>query len=262
MSKPRVIVDVETVGCDWASLADEEVTYLVGRARGDDEKARAVVAREALGLSGLTGSAVLVGMLNPDTGKGRLHLWPAADAPDGAVIAAGERVRERTDGRIGVVLASDETMLLRAFWDDLAQYEQVISFNGRGFDGPFLVHRSVALGVSMTHDLVPNRYSDSHIDLMDRLSCYGATSRYTLDFWCRRLGIPSPKAMGMSGGDVERLWREGRLAELCTYNVGDLCATAALFGKYIAAYGTIQRIPPVADPGAASTAAISLCEVS
>lgn len=255
MTRSRVIIDIETVGCDWASLSDEERTYLAERAPGDDSAAKEQVAHDRLALSALTGEIVLVGMLNPRTGGKHLHVrWPPSH-PMGMPILPiptvtvdltfgnlEEAVGEREVGSRCVVVWPDEASLLEAFWHDLAHYDQIISFNGRAFDGPYLMHRSLILGVPVGRDLVPNRYHDSHLDLMDRLSCYGATrDRYSLDFWCRRLGIPSPKDGGVNGADVERLWREGKLAELCRYNAGDLTATAALFQKHAVAFGNLLR---------------------
>lgn len=262
MTRSRVVIDIETVGCDWASLSDDERTYLIERAPGDDPATKEQAARDRLALSALTGEIVLVGMLNPKTHRGKIHyVRPVLLSP----LPAGrgsERGRDQSEtpgvGQLPDVLTTnaadgdafraeaqlvecpDESSLLRAFWKDLAHYDQIISFNGRAFDGPFLMHRSMILDVPVGRDLVPNRYHDSHLDLMDRLSCYGATrDRYSLDFWCRRLGIPSPKDGGVNGADVERLWREGKLADLCRYNFGDLRATAALLEKYAAAFGNL-----------------------
>lgn len=253
MTRSRVIMDIETIGCDWAALSDEERAYLTERALGDDPAAKEQVARDRLALSALTGEIVLVGLLNPRTGKGKIHYVRCGCPTPGVgqsetpgvgqlpdVLTTGAADGDAFRAEVQLVGWPDETSLLSAFWQDLTHYDQLISFNGRSFDGPYLMHRSLILGVPVGRDLVPNRYHDSHLDLMDRLSCYGATrDRYSLDFWCRRLGIPSPKDGGVNGADVERLWREGKLAELCRYNAGDLTATAALFQKYAAAFGNL-----------------------
>lgn len=262
-SRKRVVFDVETIGCRWEDFSDEEREYLVEKAkkeRGDEHTAQGKLA-----LSPLTGELVLIGMLNPDTRKGRVHVrWPPSHSfPMGLqMLPTHPIVAEHAFGDLdaaassettscGVCVWPDEASLLCAFWEDMAHYDQVISFNGRSFDGPIAMIRSMALDVPISRDLVPNRYYDEHIDLADRLTGYGAMrERYTLDFWCGRLGIPSPKQV-MHGADVERVWRAGELAKLCAYNaVGDLCATAALFAKYAAAYGSVHRINAVTTTGA------------
>jgi hypothetical protein len=75
-----------------------------------------------------------------------------------------------------------------------------------------------------------NRYGSDHVDLMDRLSFFGATRRrYSLDIWCRTLGIHSPKEQGISGADVQRYFQDGRFAEIARYCARDLQATRELY---------------------------------
>ena len=38
----------------------------------------------------------------------------------------------------------------------------------------------------------------SRCDLLDQLTFYGASRRFSLDFYCRAFGIPSPKAGGVT----------------------------------------------------------------
>lgn len=257
----RVVFDVETIGCRWEDFSDEEREYLIEKAERDG--GNAVTARSKLALSPLTGEIVLIGILNPDTGKGKVHVrWPPSHPLPRTVLPVPATLVTASFGDLNAAASTettrcevdvwpDEASLLRAFWDDVVRYDQVISFNGRAFDGMMTMLRSFHHGVEITRDLVPNRYHDSHLDLADRLTGYGAMrDRYTLDFWCRRNGIPSPKADGITGADVERLWRAGDLARLCRYNAaGDLVATSALFARYVTAYGVIHRIPAIGVSG-------------
>jgi len=244
-SLKRVVLDVETTGCRWEDFSDVERERLIRKADGDED-----AARRKLALSPLTGELVLIGTMDPDTGHARIHVrWPPSLPPltqplrsEVATVALCAAVSADPTA-CGVHVWPDEAELLRAFWVDAARYDQVISFNGRAFDGPFLMIRSMVLGVEISRGLVPPRYNDAHLDLMDRLTCFGAMRGWhPLDFWCRRLGIPSPKDGGVHGADVERLWRAGDLASLCRYNFGDLRATTALFRKYAVAFGKIQAI--------------------
>jgi hypothetical protein len=76
---------------------------------------------------------------------------------------------------------------------------------------------------------MPNRYSDAHIDLFDRLTFFGATQRrFGLDLWCRALGIESPKEE-ISGQDVGEMFGAGRYVDIARYCVRDVRATAELF---------------------------------
>ena len=71
---------------------------------------------------------------------------------------------------------------------------EIITFNGRGFDCPFILIRSAVHKIKPTKDLMPNRYNGVHIDLLDQLTFYGASRRkFSLDMWCKTFGIKAPK---------------------------------------------------------------------
>jgi predicted PolB exonuclease-like 3'-5' exonuclease len=107
-----------------------------------------------------------------------------------------------------------------------------VTFNGRGFDGPFLMLRSAALGIPATKNLVGYRYSlRPHTDLLDVLSFFGASRKWTLDFACKALGIESPKEQGIDGYSVGPYYRSGRLREIALYCRRDVEATARLYQK-------------------------------
>lgn len=236
--RTRVVVDIETIGVRWEELSEPEQEYLTRRSAHEDPDVQRYAAQDRLALSPLTGEIVAIGLLNPDTGKGRIHLFlpPGDRCGDERGVTTGknyEFLGVRPD--IVTVGWDTEAAALKASWADLQKYDQIISFHGRVFDGPFLMIRSMANGVPIGRNLAGNRYDDAHIDLKDRLSFFGINPSYSLDFWCRRLGIPSPKE-GMKGPDVQVHWREGDIASICTYLAGDLRATAELFRKYAAAF--------------------------
>lgn len=212
---PRVIFDIETVGADFNTLDDQAQEYLLKAARTDEERA---LVPEQLSFSPLTGSIVAIAMLNPDTGKGAVYYQkPGA--------AAEEREED------GIVYATgDEKGILEKFWRTLAFYDQFVTFNGRAFDGPFLMVRSAVHQVKPSKNLVPYRYGDEHIDLYDRLGFFGAVRRtMSLHMWCQALGIPSSKANGVTGYDVPRLFAEGRADDIARYCMDDVRATAELW---------------------------------
>jgi predicted PolB exonuclease-like 3'-5' exonuclease len=123
--------------------------------------------------------------------------------------------------------------MLAAFWEHAERYRQIITFNGRGFDAPFLHIRSAMLDVSATRNLVPARYTtDQHFDLMDQLTFYGATRKFSLDFLCRSFGIDSPKQQGVTGSDVGELFAADRIEDIVEYNYRDLLATRELFLRW------------------------------
>ncbi|MFH1098806.1 MAG: ribonuclease H-like domain-containing protein, partial [Candidatus Uhrbacteria bacterium] len=225
-ARDRLVIDIETVGFRWDDIPERVRGRLVKRAKGDE-----AVARSSLALSPTTGHVVLVGMFNPDTRHGEILV-------EGPTVLCSEAVGDdetsaalARDGiKLRVVAFGGEGELLKAFWERVIKYGQIVTFNGRSFDGPFLMVRSIVNNVVVRRNLVGNRYADYHLDLMDRLACFGATSSCSLDEWCVALGIPSPKD-GHSGADVEQLWNAGDRRALCQYSAGDLRATAALLER-------------------------------
>lgn len=213
----RVVVDIETVGVQFDSLDPQAQEYLLKGARTDEERA---LVPEQLSFSPLTGYIVAIAMLNPDSDKGVVYYQtPGIEAKefekDGVLYSSGT-----------------ERDILQKFWTALSFYQQIVTFNGRSFDGPFLMVRSAVSKIRPTRNLVPNRYWDDHIDLYDRLGFFGATRRtMTLHMWCQALGIKSSKVSdnGISGHEVGRFFSEGRYLEIAEYCFGDIRATAELF---------------------------------
>jgi hypothetical protein len=222
MSK-KIVIDIETIGKDFESFDEMSQEYLLKYAETDEEIAE---AKEALSFSPLTGEIVAIGMLNPDTDKGAVYF----QAPDTPTEPFDEE---------GIQFAADtEEGILKRFWEAVRHYDQIITFNGRGFDAPFLMIRSAIHKLQPSKELMPNRYSSlSHVDLLDQLTFFGSVRRkFSLHMWCKAFGIKSPKEEGVTGHEVKSLFNEGRYTDIARYCVGDLHATKDLFeywDKYI-----------------------------
>ena len=98
------------------------------------------------------------------------------------------------------------------------------------------------LGIAPSRQLVGNRYNLSeHVDLMDLLSFHGAVrDRFNLEYWCRRFGVQSPKAI-LDGSQVDRFYREGKIDTIADYCLRDCRATAELYQKL---HCTLLRVFP------------------
>ena len=116
-------------------------------------------------------------------------------------------------------------------------YETIVTFNGRGFDVPFIYLRSALLNVAISRkDWLGYRYqTEPHCDLAEQLTFYGvsgrdgAARRFNLDFYCKAFGIESPKTHGVTGMDVGPLLAEGRFREIAEYCLRDVKATVLLY---------------------------------
>ncbi|MDD3498113.1 MAG: ribonuclease H-like domain-containing protein [Candidatus Moranbacteria bacterium] len=212
-----IIVDIETAGIDFESLDERSREYLLKYALTDAEKRE---AKERLGLSPLTGEIVAIGILNPKTKKGAVYYQ--------GVKADKERFEEE---EIHFESGSEEEML-EIFWKNISKYKQVVTFNGRSFDAPYIHLRSAINKVKPSRNLMPYRYDyRTHCDLLEQLTFYGATRRFTLDFYLKRFGIKSSKENGVEGSQITQMFREGKTKEIARYCAKDVKATAELF-KY------------------------------
>lgn len=213
----RIVIDIETVGVGWDDLEEAEQAYLLQHAPTSEEQQR---TKDHLALSPLTGRVVAIGMMNPDSGKA---LVLAEGIP-------GEAASWRPEPGVEFWTGS-ESEILERFWDVVKRYQQVVTFNGRSFDGPFLMLRSLALGIPASRNLVPGRYrTTEHLDLLEVLTFFGLTRKYSLDFFCRRLGLETPKTR-LTGKDVGRMYQEGRMEDIARYCLDDVRATAQLLAR-------------------------------
>jgi DNA polymerase elongation subunit (family B) len=124
----------------------------------------------------------------------------------------------------------NEAELLRAFWALCSRAETVVTFNGRGFDIPFLVTRSLIHGIPARVDLLSQRYAlRPHLDLFELLTQRGRGPS-KLDVVCWALGIESPKEV-MDGSMVAPAYARGEIVKIAEYNAHDVRATAAIYRK-------------------------------
>jgi hypothetical protein len=210
----RIIFDIETRGKDFETLDRPTQEYLLKYAGTEDEKEE---IKDRLSFYPLTGEIIAIGLLDPDTQKGKVFFQNVGDPllpfeEDGVLYETGT-----------------EKEILEKFWTVIKGSKQFITFNGRSFDCPFILIRSAVHKIKPRRDLMPNRYSDTHIDLLDQLTFYGASrKRFSLDMWCRVFGIKSPKEDGITGYEIKDLFKSGRYLDIARYCVGDLRATREL----------------------------------
>jgi DNA polymerase elongation subunit (family B) len=178
--------------------------------------------RDQLSLSAVTASVVAIGLVNPDSRQG-FALYDDRHGPLGS-IAMPEGYA--CAGLVG----GDEATILQRFWTMIAQYDRVITYNGRGFDVPFLMQRALLRGVTVSCNLMPPRFSGTrvHLDLMEVLTQFGATRRTSLAAWVTAAGLSDPKAGPVRGEQVGAAFREGRTREIVEYCMRDVVATAQL----------------------------------
>jgi DNA polymerase elongation subunit (family B) len=226
----KLVFDIETSALPLENFDEVQREYLLREVEKiPDEAARATKREEVLrqfSLWPFTAQVVCVAMLNAETQRGQV-LFLAEDFDDEP--KEGEPVK--------FVPCADEAELLAAFWDVAKHYDEIVTFNGRGFDVPFLYLRSAQLNVPISKkNWLGYRFAtEPHCDLAEQFTFYnvsgrdGAARKFNLDFYCKAFGIDSPKAHGVTGMDVSKLLAEGKCREIAEYCLRDVRATVELY---------------------------------
>ncbi len=217
----KLVIDIETVGLPWEELDPYVREYLI---KGlTDEGAEET--RRAGGLSPFRGKIVAIGVINIEDGRScALYEVP------GQTEVSTDRSGLRT------YISGTEKQILERFWTFFDSNSRFISFNGRQFDGPFLMIRSAIHGVVPKRDLVGYRYGfHPNCDLREALNFFGTTNskqfKFNLDLACKTFGVQTSKSEGIDGRSVETWYRAGRHREIAEYCLEDVRATAELYDK-------------------------------
>lgn len=226
----KLVFDIETAALPLDQFDEAQLEYLFREAeKATDEPTRLTRRTEIerqLNLWPFTAHVVCIAMLNADTSRGQV-LFVAEDyEPD-----------EGEAGPVEFVPCMDEVELLTAFWDVAKHYDEIVTFNGRTFDVPFLYLRSAILNVPISRkDWLGYRFqTEPHCDLAEQLTFYGvsgrdgAARRFNLDFYCKAFGIDSPKSHGVTGLDINQLLAQGKYREIAEYCLRDVRATVELY---------------------------------
>src|SRR5712691_10062030 len=217
----KLVIDIETVGTPWEDHDAYVREYLIkgkSEAEAEEEKRRGA-------LSPFNSNIVAIGVVNAETGKScALYEVPGQT-----------ELITRKDGH-RTLISGSEKQILERFWDYLDKGDRFISFNGRQFDGPFLMVRSAIHGIKPKRDLIGNRYRfHPNCDLREVLNFNGTVNarqmRFNLDLACKSFGIVSSKADGMDGRSVETMYRAGRHEDIALYCLQDVRATSELYLK-------------------------------
>jgi len=217
----KLVIDIETVGMPWEEHDSYVREYLIkgmNEAEAEEEKRRGA-------LSPFTGRIVAIGVVNAETGRS-CAMYEVPGQTEVVTVKDGNRT----------MISGTERQILEKFWEFLDKDDRFISFNGRQFDGPFLMIRSAILGLPPKRDLIGNRYRfHPNCDLREVLNFNGTINprqmRFNLDLACKSFGIVSSKTDGMDGRAVETLYRAGRHEDIALYCLEDVRATCELYLK-------------------------------
>jgi 3'-5' exonuclease len=244
-----LVFDIETTALPLENFDEAQQEYLFREA----DKLGDATARDArreeitkfMSLWPFTSQVVCIAMLNAETQRGQT-IYVSDDFEDGQdedpLAASKQPVSPKSDGGgsedgVKFIPCADETELLAQFWEAAKNFNSVVTFNGRGFDVPFIYLRSALLNVPISKkNWLGYRYAtEPHCDLAEQFTFYnvsgrdGAARRFNLDFYCKAFGIESPKSHGVTGMDVGALLAAGKFRDIAEYCLRDVRATVELY---------------------------------
>lgn len=225
-----LVFDIETSALPLDNFDEAQQEYLFREcekiADETGREARRAELRQMCNLWPFTAQVVCIAMLNVESQRGQ------------SLFIAEDFQEELDDvAPVKFIACADEAELLGQFWDAAKKFDNVVTFNGRGFDVPFIYLRSAILNVPISKkNWLGYRYAtDPHCDLAEQLTFYsvsgrdGAARRFNLDFYCKAFGIESPKSHGVTGMDVNHLMAEKKFREIAEYCMRDVRATVDLY---------------------------------
>lgn len=225
----RLVFDIETSSLPVENFDEVQQEYLfrdAERLPEPDRTTRRAEIHRQFSLWPLTAQIVCIAMLNAETDRGQV-LFTAEDS----------ETETPPNPAVEFIPCADEAEMLASFWDVARRYDGIVTFNGRGFDVPFIYLRSAVLNVPITRkDWLGYRYQvEPHCDLAEQFTFYsvsgrdGAARKFNLDFYCKAFGIESPKSHGVTGMDVNHLLETKQFREIAEYCLRDVQATVLLY---------------------------------
>jgi predicted PolB exonuclease-like 3'-5' exonuclease len=158
---------------------------------------------------------------------------PADDMPVTVLAVPPPQVQGEVQREVPAhVRLMSEKELLQCFWTLAEHADVVVTYNGRNFDVPYVVVRSLVHGIPARKDLLSNPWGlRPHLDLY-RVLTNGSNSLgpSSLDVVCWSLGLTSPKG-SMDGSMVAPTYARGDIVTIAEYNAGDVRATAEVYRR-------------------------------
>ena len=167
------------------------------------------------------------------------------------VIAIGMLAATRSGEGYGIEKLAcgtgDERHLLDRFWTFVERRQPlIVTWNGRGFDLPVLLHRAMLhkvqaktwFGGSRTASYGYRYSADGHCDLMDQLTDYGAVQKTSLGLTAAALGFAGK--CEADGSQVEALFNDGKVAEIAAYCETDVLNLYGIFLRWAHLTGRID----------------------
>ncbi|MEM9336518.1 MAG: ribonuclease H-like domain-containing protein [Patescibacteria group bacterium] len=208
-----LVFDIATAGKRWSQL---DVLSRLALTKRTDVK----TAEDQLGLSPLTGEVISLGIYDVDRHQGMVYVTGGENG------VAAYKVRK-------------EKELLEDFWDGVRSYDVFVTFGGRRFDIPFVLHRSAVHRVAPSKEFrfgrsVEKQQMPYHVDLYDEFSRVGDFRMpLTLHLLAKAYGLESPDTEELRGETVGEFFRQKKFADLAHYTEQNVRVTRELYGLWL-----------------------------
>ncbi len=229
MNRNALIFDIETS----ADLTPEDRAGIAALAEG-----REMTPEQYGGLCPPLARVVCISWLDVTTQRFGVFFDTTLCAGEcsGSIEIEAEAFKTRTCEVHG---CDGEADLLRRFGRMVEQHlgkgdAHLVTYNGRGFDLPVLIHRSIKHRVTegrhrLLEAVTENRYRPrTHVDLMDAVTFYGASGRWPLAAYAIGYGWPSPK-QDLEGSQVWGAVQAGHIADVVRHCANDVLATTHVY---------------------------------
>jgi DNA polymerase elongation subunit (family B) len=222
-----LIVDIATVGEEWDSFDNTTKTALTKWIQRQSSSKKEYTKRlgdlkKNLGFSPVTGEIATLGVYDINRAEGTVYY--VTDDQTAVTEQVGSfKFKPRS-----------EQQILTEFWDGITSYDVIVTYGGRSFTVPYILHRSVAHDVMPTVDLMRYRYIEQqsqpyHIDLQDQLTYYGAMGkRPPLHLFCRAYGI----AGTVPGHEMQHLQVTKQFRRMAEHTASKVEMVVALYEKW------------------------------
>lgn len=224
-----MIFDIETIPYNFDDV-DKSTQDLVLRGLVENTF-EAEQAKERMCLTPYLGEIVAIGFIvyvPQDDGSRRKLSKVYFQAP---TLATGTRIEEENV----ILISTSERQMLRQFWNHAKDSHDAgypfVTFNGRSFDAPWIIARSLKYRIKPSVNLLPNRYDNAHIDLKDKLSFYGALRWPTFHIVCNHLGVQTPKNK-LDGSQIKNTYEKGEYLKIARYCAQDVKALEEVYNYY------------------------------
>jgi len=205
-----MVFDIETLGKDFEELDETEQEYLMHLEKSAENKED---AKRKTAVHPIFGKVCAIGMYDLNNKKG-------------IVLSLSEKEIVPENNEFVYKTFADEKSLLEEFWKIFQKYEQFVTYNGDGFDFPFLIIRSGINRIKTAFEM-KKWGSDKSIDLANKIRQNGRC--YKLEFLCRAFGIKNPKGEGVHGDQVSDLFNVAEFNKIADYVARDVVATSELY---------------------------------